>query len=84
MRRSSAEDAHRETAVLAPLGPADAVLRRFRADARRWTTATHVVLRGCDHRRSRARDALRTAPADHCQCRDVPESWTDGYSAKRA
>ena len=34
MRRSSAEDAHRETAVLAPLGPADAVLRRFRASAR--------------------------------------------------
>ena len=41
--------------MLAPLGPGDAVLRRFSAEARRWTTATPVVLPGRDRRRGRAR-----------------------------
>ena len=49
------EGARGVTAVLAPLAPGDAVLRRFRAEARRWTTATPVVLPGRDHRRGRAR-----------------------------
>ena len=41
--------------VLVPLLPGDAVLARFRAEAKRWTTATPVVLPGRDHRRGRAR-----------------------------
>ena len=41
--------------VLAPLPSTDPVLARFRAEARAWTTATPVVLPGCDHRRGRAR-----------------------------
>ena len=45
----------RPAPLLAPLNSGDAVLRRFRAEARRWTTATPVVLPGCDHRRGRAR-----------------------------
>ena len=49
------EHARAATGVLMPLGPADAVLRRFRAKAKAWTTATPVVLPGCDHRRGRAR-----------------------------
>ena len=49
------EGARGATGVLAPLATGDAVLRRFRAEARRWTTATPVVLPGCDHRRGRAR-----------------------------
>ena len=35
------------TGVPAPLESGDAVLRRFRADARRWTTATPVVMPRC-------------------------------------
>ena len=49
------EHARGAAGVLAPLNSGDAVLRRFRAEARRWTTATPVVLPGCDHRRGRAR-----------------------------
>ena len=49
------EHARGDAGVLAPLNSGDAVLRRFRAEARRWTTATPVVLPGCDHRRGRAR-----------------------------
>ena len=41
--------------MLAPLDPADAVLRRFRAEAQAWTSATPVVLPGRDHRRGRPR-----------------------------
>ena len=41
--------------MLAPLGPGDAVLGRFRAEAQAWTSATPVVLPGCDHRRGRPR-----------------------------
>ena len=40
---------------IAPLDPADAILRAFDAEARTWTTATPVVLPGCDHRRGRPR-----------------------------
>ena len=50
-----AEDARAPTGVLAPLDRGDAVLRRFRAESRRWTTATPVVLPGRDHRRGRPR-----------------------------
>ena len=42
-------------AVLAPIGAADPVLARFRGVARRWTTATPVVLPGHDHRRGKPR-----------------------------
>ena len=42
-------------AVLGPVAPTDPVLARFRAAARRWTTATPVVLPGHDHRRGRPR-----------------------------
>ena len=49
------EHARGAAGVLAPLGATDAVLRRFRAEAQGWTTATPVVLPGCDHRRGRAR-----------------------------
>ena len=42
---------------LAPLRGPDPVLDRFCAEARRWTTATPVVLAGYDHRRGRARPA---------------------------
>ena len=49
------EHARGAAGVLAPLNSGDAVLRRFRAEARRWTTATPVVLPGRDHRRGRAR-----------------------------
>ena len=49
------ERARGPAGVLAPLSSGDAVLRRFRADAQAWTTATPVVLPGCDHRRGRAR-----------------------------
>ena len=45
----------RPAGVLAPLDRGDAVLRRFRAESRRWTTATPVVMPGCDHRRGRPR-----------------------------
>ena len=50
-----AEDARTPTGMLAPLDRGDAVLRRFRAESRRWTTATPVVLPGRDHRRGRPR-----------------------------
>ena len=49
------ERARRPAGVLAPLKRADAVLRTFRAHAQAWTTATPVVMPGCDHRRGRAR-----------------------------
>ena len=49
------ERARGPAGVLAPLKRADAVLRRFRADAQAWTTATPVVMPGCDHRRGRTR-----------------------------
>ena len=42
-------------AMLGPVAPADPVLARFRGVARRWTTATPVVLPGHDHRRGRPR-----------------------------
>ena len=61
------------TGVPAPLESGDAVLRRFRADARRWTTATPVVMPGCSatpasprrlssRRRSIPRRASQAAP----------------------
>lgn len=42
---------------LAPLRGPDPVLERYCAEARRWSTATPVVLPGYDHRRGRARPA---------------------------
>lgn len=41
--------------MLGPLASTDPVLARFRGVARRWTTATPVVLPGHDHRRGRPR-----------------------------
>ena len=49
------EGAGTVTGVLAPLGPGDPLVRRFRAESPRWTTATPVVLPGRDHRRGRPR-----------------------------
>ena len=49
------EHARAPAGMLAPLHPGDAVLRRFTAESTRWTTATPVVLPGCDHRRGRPR-----------------------------
>ena len=49
------EGARALTGMLAPLDPGDVLLRRFRAESRRWTTATPVVLPGRDHRRGRPR-----------------------------
>ena len=50
-----AEGVRAPTGMLVPLGPGDALLRRFRTESRRWTTATPVVLPGRDHRRGRPR-----------------------------
>ena len=49
------ERARGAAGVLAPLKSADTVLRTFRAHAQAWTTATPVVMPGCDHRRGRPR-----------------------------
>ena len=49
------DGARAPVAVLAPIGAADPILARFRGVARRWTTATPVVLPGHDHRRGKPR-----------------------------
>ena len=53
------ERARGPAGVLAPLSSADAVLRRFRAKAKAWTTATPVVLPGWDYRRGHPRHPAR-------------------------
>ena len=50
-----AEGERAPVAVLAPMGAGDPVVARFRGAARRWTTATPVVLPGHDHRRGKPR-----------------------------
>ena len=72
------EHARGDAGVLAPLNSGDAVLRRFRAEARRWTTATPVVLPGCDHRRGRARPhrALRRLLRHACLAETLLASAT--------
>ena len=62
------EHARTVTGVLAPIVPGDAVLRRFRAEARRWMTATPVVLPGCDHRRA---GPVRTGRSPGCSVTQV-------------
>ena len=49
------EPARAPVAMLAPLAGRDPVVARFLGVARRWTTATPVVLPGHDHRRGRPR-----------------------------
>lgn len=41
--------------MLAPLAAPDPMMARYRGEARRWTSATPVVLPGHDHRRGRPR-----------------------------
>ena len=43
------------TGMLTPVAGADRILARYYGEAQAWTTATPVVLWGCDHRRGRPR-----------------------------